>query len=929
MLAGLGVVFLLLLVTIAIYQMEQRRHKEELRADLTDILGQLRANLETGIKRDVYLTRGLIAFVATHPDLDDANFQKISRNILSNENSIRNIGLAPDNIVSFVYPLKGNEKAIGLDYRKNKQQWPSVKRAMEQGVTIFAGPVDLVQGGRGFISRTPVYLDVEEEESKEKYWGLANVVIDYRHLFEEAGFYNDELKGRIAIREKKGGKVFDGEEAIFAQDPVLLDVVLPGVDWQVAAVPDGGWGRVASRLSIWIQSGGIFITLLAGFFTYLWFYRMTRARCEIESHKKKAEDALIELLENKQFLVAIFENIPNMIFIKDARDLRFIMFNRAGEELTGYPREHMIGKNDHDFFPKDQADFFTGKDREVLQNKKLVVIPEESIQTRHKGERILHTKKIPLLDEKGNPLFLLGISDDITERKQVVESLRESEARFKVLHNASFGGIAIHDKGIILDCNKGLAEISGYGIDELIGMDGLLLIVESKRQKVLDNILRGYEKQYEVRGLRKNGDEYPLLLEARNIPYQGRMVRVTEFRDLSDRKKIEAEREILQEQLRQAQKMEAIGTLAGGIAHDFNNMLGGILGAAEMIALYLPGDTKVGKYQAMIVQSAKRAANLTEQLLAFARTSPKLSTAVDLHTVIDETLVLVRNTVDKRVLVETALRAEERMVVGDPSLLQSMFLNLCINGTQAMQEGGTLTLLTRKVELDEKTCADSGFELSPGCFIEIVVKDSGEGIAQEHLARIFDPFFTTKKQGRGTGLGLASVYGTIQQHNGAISVTSEVDSGTTFTLLLPLSGVEPTNLQAAFPAIQGAGRILVVDDEEVMRITALEILEDLGYVVITAENGWEALQVFEKEGENLDLVLLDMIMPKMNGKDCFQAMRKMIPAVKVILSSGFLREEDLKALMDDGLKGFIRKPYTRSALSRVIHDVLQKEHSVT
>ena len=508
------------------------------------------------------------------------------------------------------------------------------------------------------------------------------------------------------------------------------------------------------------------------------------------------------------------------------------------------------------------------------------------------------------------------------------QQLSSSEQRFKALHNASFGGITIHDKGLILDCNKGLSQITGYEVEELIGMDGLLLIAPGSRKEVMDNIVSGTEKAYEVYGLRKNGEEFPVRLEARNIPYKGRQVRVVEFRDITEEKEHEKEREVLEERLRQAQKMEAIGTLAGGVAHDFNNMLGGILGAAELLAGCLSEDSKAQKYQKIIVQAARRATSLTEQLLAFSRTSPKTSTPVDLHDVIRQTVVLVKNTVDKRISVQTFFSAEESTVIGDPSLLQSMFLNLCINSAHAMPEGGSIEIRTRVVESNEVDGTLYGTEdtrIEPGKYIAAEVRDTGQGIAPEHLSKIFDPFFTTKKQGRGTGLGLASVYGTVQQHNGVINVSSEIGVGTVFHLLFPLCGAEKVELAPTDGIIQGKGCVLIVDDEDVMRATAEAILEELGYQVVSVENGRQALEVFEKERTKIDLVILDMVMPVMNGRDCFKELLKLDPEVTAVLSSGFTREEDLKDMLDAGLKGFIRKPYSKAGLSRIVSEALGKE----
>ncbi|HMB15798.1 MAG TPA: response regulator [Pelovirga sp.] len=384
----------------------------------------------------------------------------------------------------------------------------------------------------------------------------------------------------------------------------------------------------------------------------------------------------------------------------------------------------------------------------------------------------------------------------------------------------------------------------------------------------------------------------------------------------------EEEKSRLLEQLNQVHKMDAIGQLAGGIAHDFNNMLGGIFGAGQMLPRYLSDDPKAKKLHSIIMQSATRAADLTSNLLTFSRTSSKANTPVNIHAIIQETITLLQNTTDRRIKIETDLKAEQSSIVGDPSLLQSAMLNLGINASHAMPDGGTLRFSTRLLDMDDLACNTPSFNLHPGQFLEIKVADTGCGIAAENIHKIFEPFFTTKEQGKGTGLGLAAVYGTITQHGGSIAVDSKLNSGTSFQILLPLNFSAKTSKPVGQETIKGQGNILVVDDEEVMRITAKANLEDLGYLVLLAENGEEALSVFKANRESIDLIILDMIMPVMNGKDCFFALQKIHPEVRVILSSGFVQKEDLEVMKRGGLKGYINKPYQNETLSQSVYNAL-------
>lgn len=385
----------------------------------------------------------------------------------------------------------------------------------------------------------------------------------------------------------------------------------------------------------------------------------------------------------------------------------------------------------------------------------------------------------------------------------------------------------------------------------------------------------------------------------------------------------EEERVTLQNRLQQAQKMDAIGQLAGGVAHDFNNMLGGIMGAAEVLAPYLPDDPEAKNFHKMILDTAGRAADLVGKLLTFSRSTPQALLKVDISKIIKETFVLLENTIDRRINLEVDLTANPTTIVGDPSQLQNVFLNLAINSSQAMPKGGTLTVSSQNLELDAPYCNASAFNLHPGKYLEIEIHDTGCGIPPEHLNKIFDPFFTTKEQDQGTGLGLTTVYSTVQQHNGSIIVYSDPGSGTTFQILLPLLSKEHIIEIATPPTIKGSGRILVVDDDEVMRTVAQAILVDLGYEVLLAEDGQKALTIFLEKSEVIDLVLLDMMMPVMNGRDCFNAMKRHDPEVRVILSSGFIKEADVLEMKRGGLKGVLRKPYLGAKLSQIVHETLK------
>lgn len=375
-------------------------------------------------------------------------------------------------------------------------------------------------------------------------------------------------------------------------------------------------------------------------------------------------------------------------------------------------------------------------------------------------------------------------------------------------------------------------------------------------------------------------------------------------------------------QLRHALKMETVGQLAGGVAHDFNNMLGVVMGTTELLK-FKNQNPETTRYLDVIMDSGKRAADLVAKLLAFSRKNKLETMAIDVHEAIKAAIALLKRSIDKNITITTTLQATRSVIEGNMTELQHNFLNLGINASHAMPKGGELSFLTRLVDLDEISLTGSVAELSPGTYIEIDVQDTGQGIPEEYINAIFEPFFTTKEQGKGTGLGLSAVYGIVQQLHGAVVVDSTPGRGTVFHLYYPLSAQQPAvELDSSIPLVKGSARILVVDDEELVRTTATALLEALGYSTLIAENGRKAVEIYAREHETIDLVLLDMMMPEMNGTDCFLALRELIPQVRVILSSGFSPDAELDKLKGMGLAGFIPKPYQLNELSLVVASAL-------
>ena len=319
----------------------------------------------------------------------------------------------------------------------------------------------------------------------------------------------------------------------------------------------------------------------------------------------------------------------------------------------------------------------------------------------------------------------------------------------------------------------------------------------------------------------------------------------------------------------------------------------------------------------------KKAAGLTKKLLAFAKKNNIPSTSVDMHTIIYDSVELLRRTIDKRIDLITNLNATNNFVVGDPSQLQNILINMGINAGYAIEQTGSISFSTADIYVNEDYTSNNGITVKSGDYIEIKVSDTGRGISKENFNKIFEPFFTTRENGKGTGLGLSAVYGTVQQHKGDIEVSSTIDCGTTFTVILPATNeTVQKNTKIVVPPKRSSGNILIVDDEYIMRLTATRILEEYGYNTTTACDGLEAIKLYQQAPNSFNLVILDMIMPGMNGKDCFEELQKINPEVKAILASGFSKDVDIKAMKDKGLNSFISKPYRSSELIEIVNKIL-------
>ena len=645
--------------------------------------------------------------------------------------------------------------------------------------------------------------------------------------------------------------------------------------------------------------------------------------------RKRAEEALKESEVRYRTLV---EQLPAITYTAALDETSTTLYvSPQIESMLGFsPKEYKEDPNiwDKQLHPEDRervlkevvsshegGSLFASEYRMLTKNGRTIWFTDEAIIVR---------------DETGNPLFLQGLMYDITDRKRVEEKLRESEARYRILFQGAAEGILVADIETkeFKYANPAICRMLGYTEEELkrIGVPDI------HPKEALEYVISEFEAQ--ARGektlaasipcLQKDGTTIYADINTTKVLINRKQCNVGFFTDITDRKRAEKEKENLQNQLQQAQKMEAIGTLAGGIAHDFNNLLMGIQGHASLMLLHIDSDHPHFERLKGIEDMVQTEANLTKQLLGFARGGKYEVKPTDLNRLIERSSEMFGQT-KKEIKIHRKYQKEIWPVEVDRGQIEQVLLNLHVNAWHAMPRGGDLYIETHNVVLDEKHTGP--FSVKPGNYVKISVTDTGVGMDEATRQRIFDPFFTTKEMGRGTGLGLASAYGIIKNHSGIINVYSEKGKGTTFNIYLPASEKEVITgeKKLADEILKGTETVLLVDDEGMILGVGEEMLKEMGYKVLLARSGKEAVEVYKANNDEIALVILDMIMPDMGGGEAYDRMKENNPKVKVLLSSGYSIEGQATEILERGCDGFIQKPFNIKELSMKIREILKKE----
>jgi len=640
-----------------------------------------------------------------------------------------------------------------------------------------------------------------------------------------------------------------------------------------------------------------------------------------EEALRESEDRFRDLVEHSQDLVCTHD-----------LEGRILSANPWASTVLGIPPDELLGMNFRDLLVPEVRQKFGSYLDEIRTRGAAQGLMR--IQTRN-GERRLWEYKNSLRTEGVAVPIVRGMAQDITERMRAEEALRASQKMIEEIINAIPVRVFWKDRNLIyLGCNSIFARDAGFtDPKDVIGKDDYRMGWREQAE-----LYRADDRQVIESGCPKFLIEEPqttsegntITLLTSKIPLRNSNGEIGgvigTYYDITDRKRVEAEKEKLQAQLQQAMKMEAVGRLAGGVAHDFNNLLTVIMGYSELLLQKIGKESPMHEEVEEIKRAGERAASLTQQLLAFSRKQIIEPKVVHLDHLVAEMHKMLTRLIGENIALQATTGKSLGSVKVDPGQFQQILMNLVVNARDAMPGGGKIVIETANVDLDEGYCAVHPY-VKPGRFVMVAVSDTGKGISEKVKAHIFEPFYTTKERGSGAGLGLATTYGAVHQAGGSIEVSSEVGIGTTFRIYLPRieeEAVKPEKVDRPTDLPGGTETVLLVEDEDTLRTLCERILGDLGYQVMPARNGAEAIAVAQKYGERIDLLLTDVVMPGMSGRELATQLVLHHPEMQVLFMSGYTDDAIGKhGVLDEGVS-FIGKPYTPSALARKVREVLDE-----
>jgi two-component system cell cycle sensor histidine kinase/response regulator CckA len=698
--------------------------------------------------------------------------------------------------------------------------------------------------------------------------------------------------------------------------------VAPQLAWKHPYQPAGYYAALSQGYPDWLKllAGlAIAICLLVGAVAVVLFLFNRRLRNEIKE-RKRAEDALIES-ENR--FRKLIEQSPVVYEMYDKDGVQR-MVNQAYAKLWGIDPRSTVGV--FNLWKTEQSEKLRPHVEKAYAGE-VMVLPEMYWDARKEvgqgRDRWISSIIYPLVDRHGKVDNIVILHEDVTQRRQADVALRESEEKFRNFAEQSLVGIYLIQDGFFKYVNPKFAELHDYTVEEclddlpvtqLVHPDDRAVVHENMRKRLSGEVATVH---YNFRGLKKNGDIIHAEVFGSTTMYNGKLVTIGTFLDITEKVEIE-------NKLRQARKMEAVGTLAGGIAHEFNNVLGIIMGNTELAIDDLPQWNPTQRHLMEIKAACMRARDVVRQLLNFSRKTDVIKKPIDLMLVVSESLKLMRASIPSSIQINSQLPVNGCPVVADPTQIRQIIFNLCTNAAHAMSEnGGQLNICLENIELDDQQASQYN-DLLPGFYARLRVSDSGHGIAPNVLDKIFDPYFTTKEVGKGSGMGLSVIHGIVKAHAGAIAVKSDLNQGTTFDILFP--AVPETWKEDTFcpgdDFPKGSEYILLIDDEPALIRSGEQILSRLGYRVQAQTNPLTALAMFQAQPQDYDLVISDMTMPQMTGDRLAYELLSIRKDIPIILCTGFSERLNQRTAQALGIREYVSKPLNTLEISHTIRQVL-------
>ena len=637
------------------------------------------------------------------------------------------------------------------------------------------------------------------------------------------------------------------------------------------------------------------------------------------------------LQQSKEKYRAILDNIEDGYYEVDLKG-SFTFFNGALSRLLGYTPSAMAGLNYRDYMDETNAKKVYQTFNQVYETGEPAQGSDWEISKADGSKKHLNASVTLMTDASGHPIGFRGIARDMTQRKQAEIALRESETKYRQLLNHAPSGIYEIDlaSGKFVRVNDVMCEYTGYSRHELLSMNAIDILAEESQKKSLERINRIQRGQpvptsieYKIKA--KNGPEIWALLNTKFIhDAEGKPSGVLVVaHDITEQKLAEEEKKKLEHQLQQAQKMEAIGTLAGGIAHDFNNILSVIIGYTELILMNAHLDSEVRQNLKEIFNASKHARDMVKQILAFSRQNKEERKPIQVAHIVKEAAKMLRASLPTTISIQHKIEKNTGIIEADPTQIHQVLMNLCTNAAHAIDEkDGVLEISLANVELDSHAASKIP-DLRPGSYLKLSIRDTGDGISPDALSQIFNPYFTTKEKGEGTGLGLAVVQGIIKSMNGAITVDSQVGKGSTFDVYMPIITRElaqEEDIQKSLP--MGYEHILLVDDEQPLVDIGKQMLERLGYTVDTRTSSIEALKLFEADPHRFDLVITDIVMPNMTGDKLADKIIDIRPDIRIVLCTGYSEKFTHRHASDMGIQAFLMKPLVMQDLANTVRQAL-------